>query len=80
MEISEICEKWNTQGLRALSEEELVLLRDNLHQQEHKNDIMLEIQRRNAKATARWQKWGVLISASLAVIALIISILAYLKP
>jgi hypothetical protein len=66
-----ISEKWRRQGLSSLSEEELIFLRDHVHTQEHKNDFMLEIQRKQTNFTIKemqesnkqmaksveWSKW-----------------------
>jgi len=78
--LREIIIKRRTSGLTALTNEELLFFRDNMNQQEHKADAIAELQRRHDEKGLWLNKWGLIISAGISILALILSALAYFKP
>lgn len=44
------------------------------------NSIKMELDKRYNEKALFWQKWGVILSVSVSIVALIISGIAYLKP
>ena len=72
--------KRQTEGLTNFEDNELLFFRDNIHLQEHKNDAMVELQRRHANKALWLNKWGLIISVIISTFAIIISLIALFKP
>jgi|GEM_PF-3747136 len=68
---------YQKKGYTELTEKELLSWRDKTNLKEHKDDIMLELQRRQMLASIRWTKWMAIATGAMAIatIALVITTL-----
>lgn len=91
--IGDLIYKRKINGLTSFEEDELLFFRDNIHQQEHKNDVMLEIQRRQTDKTIKemsnstkqietytnWTRLMALATAIMAIATIMLAIISYFK-
>jgi hypothetical protein len=91
--IGNLVYKRKTSGLTSFEDDELLFFRDNINQQEHKNDTMLEIQRRQTDKTicemsnstkqietyTNWTRFMAIATAVMAIATIILAIISYFK-